>query len=211
IYIKEYRKRKNLTQAELAERLGVHENTLRRWENGEFDPRSNDLLKLCEVLGCTESELLNGSGQQEFEVKILMGVKSLTGLAGAEVLDNTFFYGVEDGKPQIHIAGRVNIGTPEERKTHLMKLSRNLTQLAGCSITKARQKKMTQKRISRLTTTGLNAPCILYLFRREKSMKTIDNINIKWREIVRRIYGLNSEVEDAMNDGLDSVSSTKSR
>ena len=119
IYIKEYRKRKNLTQAELAERLGVYENTLRRWENGEFDPRSNDLLKLCEVLGCTESELLNGSGQQEFEVKILMGVKSLTGLAGAEVLDNTFFYGVEDGKPQIHIAGRVNIGTPEERKNAL--------------------------------------------------------------------------------------------
>lgn len=42
-------------------------------------------------------------------------------------------------------------------------------------------------------------------------MKIIDNINIKWREIVRRIYGLDSEVEDAMNDGLDSVSSTKSQ
>ena len=87
-----------------------------RWENGEFEPRSNDIQKLCEVLGCTESELLNGEVKQEFEVKILMGVKSLSGLAGVEVLDNSFFYGVQDDKPQIHLTGKINIATPEKRK-----------------------------------------------------------------------------------------------
>ncbi len=39
----------------------------------------------------------------------------MTGLAGAEVLDNSFFYGVQDDKPQIHLAGKVLIGTQEDR------------------------------------------------------------------------------------------------
>ena len=113
MYIREYRKRNNLTQAELADKIGVHENTLRRWENGDFEPRSNDLQRLCEALGCTEAELLNGPAKQEFEVKILMGVKSLAGLAGVAVADNSFLYGVQDDEPQIHLAGKVRIDTPE--------------------------------------------------------------------------------------------------
>ncbi len=44
-----------------------------------------------------------------------MGVKALTGISGLEITDNTFLYGVEDNKPQIHLAGKVLIGTPEER------------------------------------------------------------------------------------------------
>ena len=99
--------------------MGVHENTIRRWESGDFEPRSNDLLKLCEILGCTEAELLNGPARQEFEVKIVMGVKNLTGIAGVEVADNSLLYGVQDDKPQIHLAGKVMIGTPEEREKAL--------------------------------------------------------------------------------------------
>ena len=80
IYLKDYRKRSNLTQAELADRMGVHENTIRRWEAGDFEPRSNDLIKLCEILGCTEAELLNGPEK---------GVKSMTGLTGVTLADNS--------------------------------------------------------------------------------------------------------------------------
>ena len=116
MYIREFRKKKNMTQAELAEILEVHENTLRRWENGSFEPRSNDLLKLCKTLGCTEAELLNGSTKQEFEVKILMGVKSLSNVAGIEISNNAFFFGIDDNEPQIHLGGKVVIGTLEERK-----------------------------------------------------------------------------------------------
>ena len=122
MYIREFRKKKNMTQAELAEILEVHENTLRRWENGSFEPRSNDLLKLCKALGCTEAELLNGSTKQEFEVKILMGVKTLPSVAGIEITDNSFFYGVDEEKPQIHIGGMINIGTPQEREESLKKI-----------------------------------------------------------------------------------------
>ena len=55
------------------------------------------------------------STKQEFEVKIVMGVKSLTGLSGVEVMDNSFLYGVQDDEPQIHLAGKVRIDTPELR------------------------------------------------------------------------------------------------
>lgn len=48
-------------------------------------------------------------------MKIVMGVKNLTGLAGVEVMDNTFLYGVQDDEPQIHLAGKVRIDTPELR------------------------------------------------------------------------------------------------
>ena len=57
--------------------------------------------------------------RQEFEVKIVMGVKNLTGIAGVEVADNSLLYGVQDDKPQIHLAGKVMIGTPEEREKAL--------------------------------------------------------------------------------------------
>lgn len=105
--------------------MGVHENTIRRWESGDSEPRSNDLLKLCELLNCTESELLNGPQKQELDVKILMGVKSLTGLAGIEVANNSFIYGVQDDEPQIVLAGKVRIDTPEDRMKAFMKLATN--------------------------------------------------------------------------------------
>ena len=95
--------------------VDVHVNTLIRWEGGVRTPRISELQKLSQVLGCTEEELMNGTDRQEFEVKIVMGVKNLTGLAGIEVMDNTFLYGVQDDEPQIHLAGKVRIDTPELR------------------------------------------------------------------------------------------------
>ena len=60
MHIRELRKKRNLSQAELAEKLEVHENTIRRWETGKFEPRMNDIQNLCKVLECTEDELLYG-------------------------------------------------------------------------------------------------------------------------------------------------------
>lgn len=70
--IKILRKMRGITQEELSERIGVHENTIRLWEKGIREPRSSDIAKLCEVLGCTESELLNDSDTQKWELRIVM-------------------------------------------------------------------------------------------------------------------------------------------
>lgn len=114
-YIFQLRKKAGLSQEELAERVGVHLNTVSQWENGVYIPKMMKLKRLAEALNVTEAELLNGPAKQEFEVKILMGVKSLAGLAGVEALDNSFLYGVQDDKPQILLTGKVLIGTQEER------------------------------------------------------------------------------------------------
>lgn len=54
----------------------------------------------------------------------MMGVKSLTGLAGVEIANNSFFYGVDDNEPQIVMAGKVRIDTPEEREKALAEIIR---------------------------------------------------------------------------------------
>lgn len=115
-YMAVLRKKRGMTQAELAEKVGVAANTIPRYERGELTPSLKIAHAIAEALGCTESELLNGPEAKEFEVKIVMGVKNLTGLAGMEVADNSFIFGVQDDKPQIHLAGKIMIGTPEERE-----------------------------------------------------------------------------------------------
>jgi len=122
MFLRELRESQGMTQEELAEKIGCHENTIRRWELGQREPKISDIQKLCEALGCTETDLLNGSIKQEFEVKILMGVKSLSNVAGLEITDDSFFYGVDDEKPQIHIGGRINIATAEDREKSLQKI-----------------------------------------------------------------------------------------
>ena len=120
--IKRLRKKAGLCQEELAERIGVHLNTVSQWENGVYIPKIGKIERIAEVLNTTASDLLNGPVKQEFEVKILMGVKSLSNVAGIEITDNSFFYGVDDEKPQIHIGGMINIGTPQEREESLKKI-----------------------------------------------------------------------------------------
>ena len=123
-YIFRLRKAAGLSQEELAERVGVHLNTISQWENRVYIPKTPKLKKLAEAFNITEAELLNGPAKQEFEVKIVMGVRNLTGAAGIEIADNTFLYGVQDDEPQIHIAGKVRIDTPELREKALDEIIR---------------------------------------------------------------------------------------
>ena len=55
--IKKLRKSKKFTQTDLAERLGVHVNTLLRWENGKRFPNIEKIKKIADVLGTTVSYL----------------------------------------------------------------------------------------------------------------------------------------------------------
>lgn len=59
-FIKEMRKTRNLTQEELAEKLGVNNRTVSRWENGKNMPDISLYKPLCEVLGISIEELVNG-------------------------------------------------------------------------------------------------------------------------------------------------------
>ena len=57
-FIAECRKKKNLTQAQLAEKLNVSDRAISKWETGRAMPDSNIMLKLCYILGINVNELI---------------------------------------------------------------------------------------------------------------------------------------------------------
>lgn len=59
-FIAELRKEKNITQEELAERLGVNVKSVSRWENAKTMPDLSLLPILADELNVEVSELLNG-------------------------------------------------------------------------------------------------------------------------------------------------------
>lgn len=56
--MKELRERRGLTQAQIADRLNVDKSSVSKWESGDSTPLRKYRPALCEMLGCTEAELL---------------------------------------------------------------------------------------------------------------------------------------------------------
>ena len=59
IYIRT-KKSKKMTQATLAEKLGITDRAVSKWERGKGMPDASLMLELCEILGVTVNELLSG-------------------------------------------------------------------------------------------------------------------------------------------------------
>ncbi|MBQ7971967.1 MAG: helix-turn-helix domain-containing protein [Lachnospiraceae bacterium] len=59
-FISSQRKKKNLTQAALAEKLGITDRAVSKWERGKGLPDVSLMIDLCEILGITVNELLCG-------------------------------------------------------------------------------------------------------------------------------------------------------
>lgn len=59
-FIAECRKEHNLTQLQLAEKLGITDRAVSKWENGKTMPDSSVMLELCGLLDITVNDLLNG-------------------------------------------------------------------------------------------------------------------------------------------------------
>ena len=68
-FIKERRKAKNLTQADLAEKIYVSEKTISKWECGNGFPDTSLILPLCQALDINANELLSGKKLDEAEYK----------------------------------------------------------------------------------------------------------------------------------------------
>ena len=59
-FIAECRKKKNLTQMQLAEKLNITDRAISKWENGKGMPDSSIMLDLCKELQISVNELLSG-------------------------------------------------------------------------------------------------------------------------------------------------------
>ena len=88
-YIAKKRREKNLTQEQLAEKLGVSNKTISKWENGKCMPDYSIIEQLCKELSVTLPELMDGEDAAEDSVRVyddeqILGL--LMGLAVAEIL-----------------------------------------------------------------------------------------------------------------------------
>ena len=59
-FIAECRKKVNLTQMQLAEKLNITDRAVSKWERGISMPDSALMLELCDILNITVNDLLNG-------------------------------------------------------------------------------------------------------------------------------------------------------
>ena len=84
-FIAECRKQKKLTQLQLAQRLGITDKAISKWERGIAMPDSSIMLELCDILGINVNELLSGerismeNNDQKKEKLLLDMAKELEG------------------------------------------------------------------------------------------------------------------------------------
>ena len=70
-FLSTIRKKNGLTQADLADKVGVSLNSIARYERGEVIPSANIAHLIANVLGCTESELLNGPEDDKIKITLV--------------------------------------------------------------------------------------------------------------------------------------------
>ena len=59
-FISEKRKEKKLTQSELAEKLGITDRAISKWENGICLPDAGTMPELCKMLSISINDLFSG-------------------------------------------------------------------------------------------------------------------------------------------------------
>ena len=66
--IREKRKEKNLSQCELAQKVGVNQTAVSQWERGATMPSLDKAASIANALGCTIDELY-GRGEENLHEK----------------------------------------------------------------------------------------------------------------------------------------------
>lgn len=71
-FILELRKEKNMTQQELADKIGVTDKAISKWENGRGMPDLSLMKPLYKELGITINELISGEiiDKKEYQEKL---------------------------------------------------------------------------------------------------------------------------------------------
>lgn len=68
--IKEIRQRKGLTQKQLGDLCGMADSAIRRYENGNANPKIETLQKIADALGCDLSELMDSGEYKLHNIEV---------------------------------------------------------------------------------------------------------------------------------------------
>lgn len=93
-FIAQKRKEKNLTQAQLAEKLGSSNKTISKWENGKCMPDYSIIENLCKELDITIAELMDGEDADKDSIRVYDDMQIMELLRRTQELErqkNTLF------------------------------------------------------------------------------------------------------------------------
>ena len=90
--LRKLRRGANITQAELAQVLGVTSATVGKYERGDLEPNSEIILKLADYFQCTTDYLLGRTSKPQYEARTelpeaitKLGITEMEILKGAEI------------------------------------------------------------------------------------------------------------------------------
>ena len=87
-FIARKRRELNLTQAQLAERLGISSKSVSKWERGKCMPDYSIVNELCDALGITVSELLDGEENERENLRMYDNDQMIEMLARIQRLES---------------------------------------------------------------------------------------------------------------------------
>lgn len=114
LYIQDLRKKKNMTQAQLGERLSISYQAVSKWERGESLPDTAILMELSSILETTVDSILNGGERvMGFNRKICIkdiqkGIDNMSSLGSLIGRENSLYMGFIEG-----INNRMNLDIEE--------------------------------------------------------------------------------------------------
>lgn len=87
-FIANCRKELNMTQLQVAEKLGVTNRAVSKWETGKSIPDVSIMLELCEILNISVNELICGQRLSEADEKKKLEENALTIVGTKKELEN---------------------------------------------------------------------------------------------------------------------------
>lgn len=93
-FILKLRKENNMSQLELAERIGVTDRAISKWENGKGLPDISLMHPLCKALGITINDLLSGEkvDDREYQEKLEENILNTIKYSNDKVIKSILFY-----------------------------------------------------------------------------------------------------------------------
>ncbi len=95
-FIAENRRQKELTQKDLAEKLGISDKTVSKWETGHGMPDVSVIPELCEILSVNSNELLAGEKLESAESFSQKAEENVMDLMKTIYYVNIAFFDIED-------------------------------------------------------------------------------------------------------------------
>lgn len=93
-FILELRKEKNMSQKELAKKLGVTDRAISKWENGRGMPDLSLMKPLCKELDITINDLLSGEkiDKKDYQQKLEENILNTINYSNKKIIKSLAFY-----------------------------------------------------------------------------------------------------------------------